>query len=73
MYDPIKAFIKDFKRSDVPHELKKREFAMSKSEMRRFKDAIALARKKQNEKRAEKRRVLFAARTRSFEKSVVGS
>jgi len=67
MYDPIKAFIQNFKSSDIPHELRKREFAMSRSELRRFKDKAAAARKLQHEKRAQR------TRDRFFKKSTIGA
>lgn len=62
-YDPIKKFISDFRSGDVPHELKKREYFRSSSEMRRFKDRIALRRKMQAERRAGKRRDYFFKRS----------
>lgn len=55
MYDIIKEFIQNFRRSDVPHELKKRAFFRSPAELRKFKNKIALRRKLQHEKKAEKR------------------
>ena len=65
-FDPIKKFIQDFRRSDVPHELKKRAYARSPSEMRKFKDKIAAARRRQKEKRDAVRSRAYLLRKERF-------
>jgi hypothetical protein len=56
MYDPVKAFLKDVERSGLRDELFKREFARSRSELRRFKDHVAAARRWAMEKKIKKRK-----------------
>jgi hypothetical protein len=73
MYDPIKEFIKNFHSSDIPHELKKRAYARSPSELRKFKDKTAAARKLQHEKRAKRQAAYFASTIKGFKKSTSGA
>lgn len=66
MFDPIKNFIRDVNKSGFRHELEKRSFARSRSELRRFKDRIALSRRLQQAKKAEKMRDHFAKTVACF-------
>lgn len=49
-FDRIKEFIKDVGRSGFHYELARHKFFRSKSEMRRWKDSLALRRKKKKER-----------------------